>query len=354
MFPSLATRAVFRFLRTTTANTTIFLSPNCLSLVHVSLILVALLFKPIFQILGWSPSIKTFSGTNGSVQLPELLLTMPLVMQDGDVQKFLIAVDIHDDKLYGPQLAMFLSAMTEPTMLVLIAHRKCPIQPLGSVNVRNSINLLRPDLVSILKLREPGVMWLIRATLKKETKWVKRGIEFEILVSLWRHAREGEGEEVFQQVFAILQFVKHSRRDISGQSTSAIETAESRSISSTLQMHLEAASPCKWAAICKDYNPIHSSALLARVFGFPGKLAHGNLVLARILMAAESQNIWASTVQTEQSLEIKVDFKRPVLVLTNLLVDYMLQNESKRRNTKLQIHVRIKDKICVEVSVELH
>ena len=34
--------------------------------------------------------------------------------------------------------------------------------------------------------------------------------------------------------------------------------------------------PKKWAAVCNDINPIHMFSLAARLFGFPGKIAHGN------------------------------------------------------------------------------
>ena len=36
-------------------------------------------------------------------------------------------------------------------------------------------------------------------------------------------------------------------------------------------------------ALCKDYNPIHVSAIAAKLFGFPGKFAHRNQVAASMI-----------------------------------------------------------------------
>ena len=48
-------------------------------------------------------------------------------------------------------------------------------------------------------------------------------------------------------------------------------------------LQIEADAPEKWAALCKDYNPIHVSAIAAKLFGFPGKVAHGNQVAASMI-----------------------------------------------------------------------
>jgi hypothetical protein len=38
--------------------------------------------------------------------------------------------------------------------------------------------------------------------------------------------------------------------------------------------------PKAWSKGCNDINPIHMTSLAARLFGFPGKIAHGNHVVA--------------------------------------------------------------------------
>ncbi|MBI6907716.1 MaoC family dehydratase [Pseudomonas palleroniana] len=61
----------------------------------------------------------------------------------------------------------------------------------------------------------------------------------------------------------------------------------------------------RYARVSGDYNPIHLSALTARLFGFPQAIAHGLWNTARTL-AALHEHLPAANV------EIDVEFKKPV------------------------------------------
>ncbi|MBM9486234.1 acyl dehydratase [Pseudomonas sp. ICBG1301] len=61
----------------------------------------------------------------------------------------------------------------------------------------------------------------------------------------------------------------------------------------------------RYARVSGDYNPIHLSALTARLFGFPQAIAHGLWNTARTL-AALHEHLSAANV------EIDVEFKKPV------------------------------------------
>ncbi len=61
----------------------------------------------------------------------------------------------------------------------------------------------------------------------------------------------------------------------------------------------------RYARVSGDYNPIHLSALSARLFGFPRAIAHGLWIKARTL-AALSGHLPTSNI------EIAVQFKKPV------------------------------------------
>jgi acyl dehydratase len=356
-------RLIFRYLWADQSQQTLFLSPTSLSVVDVALILVRLLIKSVFQLVGLNRSILSCTTSNGSIELPELELCMPLVVTDNDVERYFMAVGPgpavnakeQANALKGAGLALFLSAVTEATMLLLLAHSKSPIQPLGAVNVRNTFKLLEPSLVSIPKLAEPGVMWLVRAALKKQTRRAKRGVECEFVISLWRHVDSG-GLVVFEQSFTMLQFVKHIKGSKVAISEVSSIPAEPKPAALTLPIHLDSTSPSKWARICKDYNPIHTSVVLAKVFGFPAKLAHGNLVLASAIEAAKqsqtkgSKTSWQSRLSEDQKCEIQVAFRRPVVVPATLEAQYFDVQGSDR--AKLDLHVLRKDKVCVEASIE--
>lgn len=61
----------------------------------------------------------------------------------------------------------------------------------------------------------------------------------------------------------------------------------------------------KYAKVSGDYNPIHLSAISARLFGFPQAIAHGLWNKARTL-AALSEHLPAANI------DIAVEFKKPV------------------------------------------
>ncbi|CAN1596459.1 MaoC/PaaZ C-terminal domain-containing protein [Pseudomonas mediterranea] len=61
----------------------------------------------------------------------------------------------------------------------------------------------------------------------------------------------------------------------------------------------------QYAKVSGDYNPIHLSAISARMFGFPTAIAHGLWNKARTLAALDEH-------LPEANLEIEVTFKKPV------------------------------------------
>ena len=62
----------------------------------------------------------------------------------------------------------------------------------------------------------------------------------------------------------------------------------------------------RYAAVSKDYNPIHIHALTARAFGFKSAIAHGMWTKARCVAALGPEVPGACTIE--------VAFKRPILL----------------------------------------
>ena len=61
-----------------------------------------------------------------------------------------------------------------------------------------------------------------------------------------------------------------------------------------------------YAAVSGDRNPIHTSRLLAKVFGFPRTIAHGMWTKARCLAALEGR--------LPDTYTVDVAFKLPILL----------------------------------------
>lgn len=61
-----------------------------------------------------------------------------------------------------------------------------------------------------------------------------------------------------------------------------------------------------YAAVSGDHNPIHTSRVGAKLFGFPRRIAHGMWSKARCLAALEGR--------LPEQYTVDVDFKRPILL----------------------------------------
>jgi hypothetical protein len=76
-----------------------------------------------------------------------LELSSPFILDRDDITQYRRALDLelNDELTIEPlQMPIFLSAVTEPAMLLLLASRSCPINALGAVNVRNRLELVDP------------------------------------------------------------------------------------------------------------------------------------------------------------------------------------------------------------------
>jgi hypothetical protein len=104
-------------------------------------------------------------------------------------------------------------------------------------------------------------------------------VEFEVVVEVFDDATE---DLIFRKVVTILQFLKktveptwhESRKQKPFDLVSTAENAVKPAAKEVL--HIEADAPSKWAALWKDYSLIHVSAIAAKLFRFPRKVAHGN------------------------------------------------------------------------------
>ncbi|KAJ5026212.1 hypothetical protein PSV09DRAFT_2434689 [Bipolaris maydis] len=282
-------------------------SPNSLRIREVVVAILAMMLKSVFYSVTKMPG-PTPVG---------LHLRSPLVISAQDVVRFHSAVGHREAKLshlkHG-QLVLFLSAMTEPGMLLLLASPWCPVNPLGAVNVRNTFELICPDLCDLEKLTNMDSMYL-DAVMHAEPTRVKRGVEWalEITISAPSDRNNGTYHAIFRQVFTMLEFKKTSGSLVSkGSDRNKHDASAPGSTLTSTQISLSKDDPLKWAALCKDYNFIHLSGLAAKLFGLPGKLAHGNHAAAKALQSLPDAGNTA--LPNSIPLQMQVDFKKPMVV----------------------------------------
>jgi hypothetical protein len=90
---------------------------------------------------------------------------------------------------------------------------------------------------------------------------------------------------------------------------------------SPLQFKLESDIGRKFATICGDYNPVHLHPITARMFGFPGAIAHGMCVLGKSWSVIEAP-------PQKLPLHCTVYFLKPLILPAAVCVNNSQTNEN--------------------------
>ncbi|OAL48262.1 hypothetical protein IQ07DRAFT_612983 [Pyrenochaeta sp. DS3sAY3a] len=272
-------------------------------------------------------------------------MSSPFLVSQGDIARYRQSIGHKDTKstLEFLHLPLLLAATTEPAMLLLLVNRSCPINPLGAVNVRNRFELLRPDLCDLSSLEIPDRAALL-AEVQGEPRNVKRGVEYDLEVSIMIPDDAGTGKAVvvFRQIFTMLEMRK--TKELEGEARPSevkVVGAESSAVGLSTSLSFSGSDPLTWAALCKDYNFIHISNLAAKLFGLPGKLAHGNHVVAKAVQSSLEDGASKSLAPTPMWME--THFRRPVTVPTKMDV------EAAQSTTTSTLTISRNGRACVTV-----
>ena len=192
-------------------------------------------------------------------------------------------------KLHPLHWPLLFSAIIMPAALLVLASADCPIQPLGSVNVRNVFEIIDHEACTKLlnsssganrrETKSPGTDLYIQAKLSRVVLPVRRGWEVSIIVNI---IAQTSGRAIFKQTFVLLHNEKHSLADPTAPQEPA-PTTSLQALGSALRV--SGSDPYLWAKLCRDYNPIHTAYPLARLFGFRQRIMHGNHVAAKAVQA---------------------------------------------------------------------
>ncbi|KPI45672.1 uncharacterized protein AB675_445 [Cyphellophora attinorum] len=106
-------------------------------------------------------------------------------------------------------LCLFLSAMIEPVISVLLVQSRCHITHATSIGIRNTHELRDPNLARGLVdhvLGLSSVAATVTAAFNRLYRVVEKGIEIDVDLSIWvtRAGETGKGTEVFRQTHTIL------------------------------------------------------------------------------------------------------------------------------------------------------
>ncbi|KNC51575.1 MaoC domain-containing protein dehydratase [Thecamonas trahens ATCC 50062] len=165
-------------------------------------------------------------------------------------------------------------------MVRLLTDPQFPFSLLGAVHARQAIRTHLP--------LEPLRKVLLQSSLQSEMQIdafrpVRRGTEIDIVISI-AHVGE-ERKAIIDYVVTILAFHTHpeSALDSLASSRPPWNHAPLDELVPVGRLAVPAGAGKAFATVCGDRNPIHISPVAARLFGFPGCIAHGMHVAAPIV-----------------------------------------------------------------------
>jgi acyl dehydratase len=231
----------------------------------------------------------------GGGEMPDLELVMPEVVVDPDrlaAYNRVCGFPLRDElPVTFPHILAF------PLHLALMTDGRFPFGAVGLVHVRNSITQRRPVRRSeVLSVR-------VRAGAVSDHP---AGKQFPLLTEV----RAGD-ELVWQEESVNLRVGGSGSgggRGAGGSRGGGGDrgAGEGGELPLVAQWKLPGDLGRRYAAVSGDSNPIHMHSLSAKLFGFPGAIAHGMWTKARCLAAMEGR--------LPDALEVSVSFKKPLLL----------------------------------------
>lgn len=223
-------------------------------------------------------------GTGGKA-LPELGVRSPVSVDPGHLERYRAVCGFTDKGLLP---ATYPHVLAFPLQMRLLTDPSFPFPLLGLVHLENRIRVLRPL----------GGLGPFSASVAVESLQPhEKGATFSLITRLedqlglvW----EGDSRILFRGL------------RLPGQ-TEPRATVESLPLTHLDQWYASADIGRRYARVAGDYNPIHLSAVSARLFGFPRAIAHGLWNKARCLAALEIHLPAAG-------YEVEVRFQKPVLL----------------------------------------
>ncbi|WDG80552.1 MaoC/PaaZ C-terminal domain-containing protein [Pseudomonas chlororaphis] len=216
-------------------------------------------------------------------ELPEYGLRRQVSVQPAKLAAYRQVCGFAENGLLPPTYPHVLAFALQ---MQLLTAKDFPFPLLGLIHLANRIRILRPM---------GGVGDLRVGVHVDNLQPHAKGAVFDLLTSV----EDALGPLWEAQSRMLCRGVK-----LSGEAP-AEEPQDEASVSELTRWQAPADIGRRYARVSGDYNPIHLSAVSARMFGFPQAIAHGLWNKARTL-AALSEHLPAANI------EIAVDFRKPV------------------------------------------
>lgn len=187
--------------------------------------------------------------------------------------------------------------LAAPLHAAVMAHATFPFPVLGLVHVGSRLGQKR-----LLRQTEP----LCVSCTVEGLRDVRLGFEFD----LFTHVDAG-GERAWESTTTVLARTG-TRRPREERKRDAPVPGEPGGATRSVIWSVPADQGRRYAGVSGDYNPIHLTALTARLFGFKRAIAHGMWTLARSLAELDE-------VSGAPAVEVEATFRRPVFLPSTVL-----------------------------------
>ncbi|ORX83002.1 hypothetical protein K493DRAFT_320325 [Basidiobolus meristosporus CBS 931.73] len=221
----------------------------------------------------------------------------------------------------------YLLCLTGQLQLELATHPRFPFKPLGSVNTKNEITVLKAlhirELIDMHKSKTEGLpaqKKLMASCTLGELREAKRGIEFDLVTEVyWKGSDSGEEKEVIWKcVFSGLSFGKRNNNVVSAESR-FLETPETPR--TTRELRIPSNAGWNYAKVSGDFNPIHLHWATSKLFGFSKPICHGMWLVSGVIHTSPEMTRWL-TEQFGKDLGVTMTchFRRPVSLGSQTLI----------------------------------
>ncbi len=234
----------------------------------------------------FTPGRHKFSGLDN---IPSLEARLPQTTDPADtIQAYREACGIGND---GNLPLLYPHVLTSSMHIHLLTDKRFPASALGAVHSRIHIVQKRP----IKEAEKPDITCAI-----SDSRTLKAGLETDITTTL-RIGDECVWESVSSYIFRGRKFGKP------GEAHPWSQFDELGEPTLEAQWHVPVNMGKRYAKITGDYNPIHVSRLLAKLFGFKRDIVHGMWCLGRCLAHVQDFSY-------DQPVRLDTAFKGPVFM----------------------------------------
>lgn len=261
---------------------------------------VKLFFAPVTKGSKWKTLVRKDIPELNSDELTRVVAFVPNAQH---IKDFKTVCKLQDDDSAIPFL--YPAVVVLYPNCCLFASKHYPFPAVGSVHIFNTTVMYRKLTTS------EKFTCILKA--EKLVKHAKRGSEVEFVSNLM----DKDNKSVWKNSSKFL--IMHNERKklpepVAGSNVAASTWDEPPSDSDLTLLFedvwaLGPNASVQYANVSKDFNPIHTSSIAAKLFGFPGIIMHGMYMITRA--ASECQRIAAID---NQPLEISTKFQRPCVL----------------------------------------